>query len=111
MQFGRRDAACRYGGEEFLLIIPDAPLEVALERAQILNESVKRLHTQNQALKPITISAGVAIFPDHGANAKEVIRAADAALYRAKEEGRDRVVVAHCDKGHDFSQLKIVGSL
>ena len=109
-QVRREDIACRYGGEEFLLIIPDAPLEVALERAQILNESVKRLHTQNQALRPITISAGVAIFPDHGASAKEVIRAADAALYRAKGEGRDRVVVAHCDKGHNFSQLKIVGS-
>ena len=107
----REDVACRYGGEEFLLIIPDAPLEVALERAQILTESVKRLHTQNQALRPITISAGVAIFPDHGANAKEVIRAADAALYRAKEEGRDRVVVAYCDKGHGFSQLKIIKSL
>jgi diguanylate cyclase (GGDEF)-like protein len=45
-------------------------------------------------LEPITISAGVAIFPDHGSNGKDIIRAADAALYRAKEDGRDRVCLA-----------------
>jgi diguanylate cyclase (GGDEF)-like protein len=48
----------------------------------------------NTSLKPITISAGVAIYPEHGGSGKDVIRAADAALYRAKEEGRDRVIVA-----------------
>ncbi len=94
-QVRKEDIACRFGGEEFLLIMPGAPLEVALARATSLNESVKELHTQSGSLKPITISAGVAIFPDHGANGKEVIRAADAALYRAKEEGRDRVVVSN----------------
>ncbi len=93
-QVRREDIACRFGGEEFLLIMPGAPLEVALERANELNLSVKQLHKNSPALKPITISAGVAIFPDHGGNGKDVIRAADAALYRAKEEGRDRVVVA-----------------
>ena len=94
-QIRKEDIACRYGGEEFLLIMPGAPLDVALERAASLNNSVKQLHTQSMSLKPITISAGVAIFPDHGADSKEVMRAADAALYRAKEEGRDRVVVAN----------------
>ena len=93
-QVRREDIACRFGGEEFLLIMPGAPLEIALERANELNLSVKQLHKNSPALKPITISAGVAIFPDHGGNGKDVIRAADAALYRAKEEGRDRVVVA-----------------
>ena len=93
-QVRREDIACRFGGEEFLLIMPGAPLEIALERANELNRSVKMLHKNSPALKPITISAGVAIFPDHGGNGKDVIRAADAALYRAKEEGRDRVVVA-----------------
>ncbi len=90
----KEDIACRYGGEEFLLIMPGAPMEIALERANELNLSVKQLHTQNTSLKRITISAGVAIFPEHGATGKEVIRAADAALYRAKAEGRDRVVAA-----------------
>lgn len=93
-QVRREDIACRYGGEEFLLIMPGAPLEIALERANELNLSIKHLHKNSPSLKPITISAGVAIFPDHGSNSKDVVRAADAALYRAKEEGRDRVVVA-----------------
>ncbi len=90
----REDIACRFGGEEFLLIMPGAPMDVALDRAQVLNEGVKRLHLQSSSLKAITISAGVAIFPDHGSSGKEVIQAADMALYQAKEAGRDRVVVA-----------------
>lgn len=90
----REDIACRFGGEEFLLIMPGAPLDVTLERANDLCQSVKKLHMNNTSLKPITISAGVAIFPEHGASGKDVIRSADAALYRAKEEGRDRVIVA-----------------
>jgi diguanylate cyclase (GGDEF)-like protein/PAS domain S-box-containing protein len=89
------DIACRYGGEEFLLILPGAPLEAALKRAEELNCSVKDLHIRNTSLKPITISAGVAIFPDHGGAGMEVIQAADAAMYRAKAEGRDRVLVAN----------------
>ena len=74
--------------------MPGASLEVALKRAHELNLGVKQLHNNSPALKPITVSAGVAIFPDHGGNGKDVIRAADAALYQAKEAGRDRVVVA-----------------
>jgi diguanylate cyclase (GGDEF)-like protein/PAS domain S-box-containing protein len=93
-QVRRGDIACRYGGEEFLIIMPGAPLEVAVERATTLNESVRQLHTRNKALKPITISAGVAIFPAHGTTGKDLIKAADAAMYRAKAEGRDRVIVA-----------------
>jgi diguanylate cyclase (GGDEF)-like protein len=75
--------------------MPGASTEVTLQRAQELNQAVKQLHTSSSSLKPITISAGVAIYPNNGANAKDVIRAADAALYRAKAEGRDRVVVAN----------------
>jgi diguanylate cyclase (GGDEF)-like protein/PAS domain S-box-containing protein len=95
----REDIACRYGGEEFLLIMPGASLEVTLSRANDLCQAVKQLHKSSAVLKPITISAGVAIFPEHGASGKDVIRAADAALYRAKEEGRDRVVVAENGQG------------
>ena len=94
-QVRREDIACRFGGEEFLLMMPGAPLEVTLQRAQELNQAVKQLHTSSSSLKPITISAGVAIYPNNGSTAKDVIRAADAALYRAKAEGRDRVVVAN----------------
>ena len=89
------DIACRYGGEEFLLILPGASLEAAVNRAEELNRSVKDLHIRNTSLKPITISAGVAVFPDHGGTGKEVIQAADDALYLAKAEGRDRVRVAN----------------
>jgi diguanylate cyclase (GGDEF)-like protein/PAS domain S-box-containing protein len=93
-QVRREDIACRYGGEEFLLIMPETPLKIAMNRVDELNRSVKNLHTQNPSLKPITISAGVAIFPDHGDSGKELIQAADAALYQAKAKGRDRLLVA-----------------
>ena len=88
------DIACRYGGEEFLLIMPGASLEVVQHRAETIVREVKQLHLQNHALHPITISAGVAIFPDNGATADLVLQAADQALYRAKAAGRDRVMVA-----------------
>lgn len=90
------DIACRYGGEEFLLIMPGASLETTRERAENLRQSLKNLQVkyQGQLLKSTTISLGVAIFPDHGLTAEEVIAAADAALYRAKQAGRDRVEIA-----------------
>jgi diguanylate cyclase (GGDEF)-like protein/PAS domain S-box-containing protein len=90
------DIACRYGGEEFLLVIPGASLEITRERAENVRQGVKALHVkyQDRFLKSPTISLGVAIFPDHGVTAEEVIAAADAALYRAKKAGRDRVEIA-----------------
>ena len=93
-QIRKEDIACRYGGEEFLLILPEAPMEIVMKRANEVNLSVKRLHMQSKSLKQITISAGVAIFPEHGSTSKNIIKAADAALYRAKEEGRDRVCLS-----------------
>jgi diguanylate cyclase (GGDEF)-like protein len=90
------DVACRYGGEEFVLILPEASMENTRRRAEQLRESAKRHHISHEgkAIGPVTISAGAAVFPDHGSTAEAVIRAADAALYRAKVAGRDRVVVA-----------------
>jgi diguanylate cyclase (GGDEF)-like protein/PAS domain S-box-containing protein len=90
------DIACRYGGEEFMLILPEASLEPSLERAEQLREGVKHLNMEHhrQALGGITLSLGVAVFPDCGLTGEAVIRAADAALYRAKNEGRDRSVTA-----------------
>ena len=66
------------------------------ERAENLCQAVKTLQVkyQDRFLKSTTISLGVAIFPDHGLTAEEVIAAADAALYRAKHAGRDRVEIA-----------------
>ena len=90
------DVACRYGGEEFLIIMPDASLEAAHQRAVLLQQEAKNLRVQDagQSLDGITLSLGVAIYPEHGRSIDSVLRAADAALYRAKQEGRDRVVVA-----------------
>ncbi len=90
------DIACRYGGEELTLILPDASLEDTKKRAEYLRENVKLLWLEHrrQPLGSITISIGVASFPQQGHSMEGLIRAADMALYRAKKEGRDRVVTA-----------------
>jgi diguanylate cyclase (GGDEF)-like protein len=90
------DIACRYGGEEFVLILPEANLDITTQRAEKLREGVKYLNVTDhgQSLGAITLSLGVAIYPDHGADGTDLLRAADAALYRAKREQRDRVVVS-----------------
>jgi diguanylate cyclase (GGDEF)-like protein len=90
------DIACRYGGEEFILILPEASLEHVQRRAEQIREEVKHLNIQyeNAALTTLTLSLGIAIFPEHGETSQQVLSAADAALYTAKGSGRDRVVVA-----------------
>ncbi|MES1026084.1 diguanylate cyclase [Gloeocapsa sp. BRSZ] len=87
------DIACRYGGEEFTLILPETTLEVAYQRAEQLRQEVKQLKVQHdrQLLGEITLSLGIACFPEHGSTPEELLRAADTALYRAKTEARDRV--------------------
>jgi diguanylate cyclase (GGDEF)-like protein len=82
------DVPCRYGGEEFLLILPDMPLEGAIRRAEQVCVAVRGLSRQ------VTISIGVAAYPNHGETPNELVRAADGALYLAKGGGRDRVEVA-----------------
>jgi diguanylate cyclase (GGDEF)-like protein/PAS domain S-box-containing protein len=88
-----QDIACRYGGEEFALVLTDSSLEGALKRAETLRQQVKQLSVEyaGQLLGTVTISMGVALFPDHGTTMAEVLRASDQALYSAKREGRDRV--------------------
>lgn len=90
------DVACRYGGEEFILTMPGCSLETACQRAEALRQAVKilQVHCGHRTLEAITLSFGVAAFPDHGDNLDAVLQATDAALYRAKQEGRDRVVAA-----------------
>jgi diguanylate cyclase (GGDEF)-like protein len=91
----KEDIACRFGGEEFTLILPDTSLEDAERRAEQLREEIKHLNVQyeEQFLGKITLSLGVAVFPDHGSSPEVLLQAADSALYHAKELGRDRVVV------------------
>lgn len=90
------DIACRYGGEEFLLILPDASLHDTHARAEEIQAGIKQLQVthEDQTLATITISMGVASFPEHGPTSETLIDAVDSALYRAKATGRDRVVVA-----------------
>jgi diguanylate cyclase (GGDEF)-like protein/PAS domain S-box-containing protein len=90
------DIACRYGGDEFILILPDASLEVTRERAESICEHTRQFHLrfEGQNLAAVTLSLGVAVFPEHGATSTILLRTVDTALYRAKREGRSRVVVA-----------------
>jgi diguanylate cyclase (GGDEF)-like protein len=90
------DIACRYGGEEFVLFLPGAPLEIVRRRAEELREQVSRLAPQHEGepWEAITVSAGIAAYPRHGATLGAVLRAADTALYQAKQGGRDRICVA-----------------
>lgn len=90
------DIACRYGGEEFLLILADAGLDAGCDRAVKLKEQVAKLQIRHRGemLRRITVSIGVAGFPDHGTSATQILKSADEALYQAKAEGRDRVIVA-----------------
>jgi diguanylate cyclase (GGDEF)-like protein/PAS domain S-box-containing protein len=90
------DIPCRFGGEEFVLILPGATLEGAQTRAERLRTEVKTLSVvyQGKSLGTITISVGVSGAPFHGSSVKELIAAADGALYKAKKNGRDRVVLA-----------------
>lgn len=89
------DIACRYGGEEFLLILPEVRLEVAKYRSEELRVLAHELGITYQGqLLSITISLGLAVFPQHGHDLTEVIQKADKALYQAKNQGRDRVVAA-----------------
>ena len=89
------DVACRFGGEEFALVLPDASLEGAREKAEAIRASVKKLDLQYRGnpIGRITASIGVALFPDHADDADTLMRVADEALYHAKGAGRDRVVV------------------
>jgi diguanylate cyclase (GGDEF)-like protein/PAS domain S-box-containing protein len=90
------DIACRYGGEEFALILLEASADDTGERARLLREEAAKLRVEygHQPLGNITISLGVAVFPDHGVTVEALLKSADAALYRAKAGGRDRVMVA-----------------
>ena len=90
------DLVCRYGGEEFLVILGDTPPANVTLRAADLCERARELavHDGTRRLPPVTLSIGVALFPQHADAADALLRAADRALYAAKEAGRDRVVVA-----------------
>jgi len=87
------DIACRMGGEEFAIMMPGATLAVARQRAEDVRNAIAAMRIRHAQLDmpSISMSCGVAAFPDHGVTADALLRAADQALYRAKEAGRNRV--------------------
>jgi hypothetical protein len=91
--YRNEDVACRFGGEEFVVILPGAPIEIAAKRAEELREKIEALTVRylEGNLPRITISVGVAAFPAAGDTPESVLKAADEALYRAKGGGRNRV--------------------
>ncbi|OAI15767.1 hypothetical protein A1507_13150 [Methylomonas koyamae] len=90
------DIVCRYGGEEFVVVTTEVDPQKILRRLEGLRLEVEHLSVKfgNQQLPNLSVSIGVAIFPEHGSNRIELLNRADQALYVAKEAGRNRLVVA-----------------
>lgn len=92
----KEDIACRYGGEEFTLTLPGVSLEEGIKIGERIRLGVKevRVNQGKQAFYAISISIGLACFPEDGQTISQLIQAADKALYQAKETGRNRLVTA-----------------
>lgn len=92
----QEDIACRYGGEEFTIILLESSAETAWNRAETLRKSIENLsHRYKKPIaKKITVSIGISLFPQHGQTAKSLINAADRALYLAKNQNRNQVVMS-----------------
>jgi diguanylate cyclase (GGDEF)-like protein len=94
--FRGEDIVCRYGGEEFVVLVRDCSLEDTVKRAEQLRGAVRALRVthQGRALGDVSMSLGVSTFPEHGETSADLLRSADQALFRAKGLGRNQVVVA-----------------
>jgi diguanylate cyclase (GGDEF)-like protein len=93
----RADVVCRFGGEEFVVILPEIGSKAASWVAEKLRDAVLAVHFPGEEKLPhknLTISIGVASFPENGQSSEEVLLQADKALYRAKDLGRNRVIMA-----------------
>jgi diguanylate cyclase (GGDEF)-like protein/PAS domain S-box-containing protein len=90
------DIVCRYGGDEFIIVMPDTSRETTCKRAELICENTPKIHLQleDQTLEVITLSLGIAIFPEDGHNSADILKVADKALYKAKHNGRNRVVAS-----------------
>ena len=96
MHFRAEDVICRYGGEEFAVILPESSIQDAFQRAEALRLATKDLKLVHRGvlLDPVTLSVGIAGFPEHGQTAQELLDRADKTLYQSKADGRDRVTLA-----------------
>jgi diguanylate cyclase (GGDEF)-like protein len=90
------DIACRFGGEEFAVILPGATLLVARNRAEAIRAALESLEIEFEGrfIGPLTVSAGVASMPPHTQDWTHTLQQADRALYSAKQAGRNKVVAA-----------------
>ena len=90
--FRKSDVSCRFGGEEFLILLPGLEMDQALNRAEAVREKFEQSSREADFLySQVTISIGVSNYPLHGENMRDLFRMADKALYQAKEKGRNRV--------------------
>ncbi len=94
-QVRTEDFACRYGGEEFVIVLPETYPEVVIQRAESLRKQINEMEIQYQghSLGRKTVSIGIAVFPDNGDTVDQVLQKADIALYRAKVQGRNQVAL------------------
>jgi diguanylate cyclase (GGDEF)-like protein/PAS domain S-box-containing protein len=95
-RFRGSDIVCRYGGEEFVIILPEISVDNARQRLEQLRQDLRRVvvRQDGQTIDGVTVSMGIAYYPIHGRTDQSLLQAADKALYRAKELGRDCIVTA-----------------
>ncbi|HVC29603.1 MAG TPA: GGDEF domain-containing protein, partial [Steroidobacteraceae bacterium] len=91
------DVACRYGGEEFLVVLTDCAVDDAYSKGEAIREAIAQLHVFSRgiALPRITASLGIACYPQDGERTEDLIAGADAALYRAKSTGRNCIAASN----------------
>jgi diguanylate cyclase (GGDEF)-like protein len=100
------DLACRYGGDEFVIILPDMTSDIAWERAEQIRQDIEVMEIKYKvAVLKVTVSLGISVFPDHGSSTDLLMRAADKALYYSKQEGRNRVTIFNPNANMDTLHL------
>jgi len=88
------DIVCRYGGEEFMIIMPEIGMEDALQRAEYFRKCIDELRIEHESRSiHITASVGIAVYPIQGTDGDKILSMADTAMYQAKQAGRNNVIV------------------
>lgn len=106
----KSDIACRYGGEEFVLVFPETSRDDVQRRVEEIRTMIHGLAVRHddRLLGPITVSAGLAMAPEHGTSARELLAAADEAMYAAKRDGRNRLACCGRDQSAASRALIVI---